>query len=310
MCRHIRTTSKTMIDKHFLPVILLLATSLAAFAESPTECLFTKGDTIQYSAEYNVVERSDAPYWGVVTTVDTVDNMATIRVFDKENNQLKAILKRIVSGEKAGKQIGKQLYFRPDGTVEKMDLYGLIRDEKRNKLLSVKVSETLLYPDGTTMEEVKPMPSHSYIFPTYQRKCFYPSGAIQWEESYDGKKRTVTCFNEKGKIIKNPKQKLAPYMTHPAFPGGQEELFSFLSNNVHYPAECQEKGIQGRVICQFVVDFDGTVKDVSVVKSGGHPLLDQEAMRVLNAMPRWQPGTMRGKPIRVQHTLPVNFRLQ
>ena len=97
--------------------------------------------------------------------------------------------------------------------------------------------------------------------------------------------------------------------TMPSFPGGDAALFKFLSNNVKYPAIAQENGIQGRVICQFVVNKDGSIVDVEVVRSVD-PSLDKEAIRVIQSMPKWSPGKQRGKPVRVKYTLPVNFKLQ
>ena len=96
----------------------------------------------------------------------------------------------------------------------------------------------------------------------------------------------------------------------PEFPGGQQALFKYLSENVKYPVIAQENGIQGRVICQFVVNKDGKIVDVEVVRSGGDPSLDKEAVRVIKSMPNWKPGQQRGKPVRVKYTVPVNFRLQ
>jgi len=97
----------------------------------------------------------------------------------------------------------------------------------------------------------------------------------------------------------------------PEFPGGgQKALLKYLSENVKYPVIAQENGIQGRVICQFVVNKDGSIVDVEVVRSGGDPSLDKEAIRVIKSMPKWKPGKQRGKPVRVKYTLPVNFKLQ
>ncbi|MBQ7439463.1 MAG: energy transducer TonB [Paludibacteraceae bacterium] len=96
----------------------------------------------------------------------------------------------------------------------------------------------------------------------------------------------------------------------PEFPGGQQALFKYLSENVKYPVIAQENGIQGRVICQFVVNRDGSIVDVEVVRSGGDPSLDKEAVRVIKSMPKWKPGQQRGKPVRVKYTVPVNFKLQ
>lgn len=98
--------------------------------------------------------------------------------------------------------------------------------------------------------------------------------------------------------------------TMPEFPGGQQALSKYLSENVKYPVIAQENGIQGRVICQFVVNKDGAIVDVEVVRSGGDPSLDKEAVRVIKSMPKWNPGKQRGKAVRVKYTVPVNFRLQ
>ena len=96
----------------------------------------------------------------------------------------------------------------------------------------------------------------------------------------------------------------------PEFPGGQQELFKYLAENVKDPVIAQENGIQGRVICQFVVNKDGSIVDVQAVRSSGEPSLDKEAIRVIKSMPKWKPGKQRGKPVRVKYTVPVNFRLQ
>ncbi|MBP6610841.1 MAG: energy transducer TonB [Paludibacter sp.] len=97
--------------------------------------------------------------------------------------------------------------------------------------------------------------------------------------------------------------------TMPGFPGGDQALFKFLGENVKYPVIAQENGIQGRVICQFVVNRDGSIVDVEVVRPVD-PSLDKEAIRVIKSMPKWSPGKQRGKPVRVKYTLPVNFKLQ
>lgn len=95
----------------------------------------------------------------------------------------------------------------------------------------------------------------------------------------------------------------------PEFPGGQAAMMKFLSDNIRYPVIAQENAIQGRVICNFVVERDGSITDVQVVR-GVDPSLDREALRVIQQMPRWKPGKQRGAPVRVRFTLPVVFRLQ
>lgn len=96
----------------------------------------------------------------------------------------------------------------------------------------------------------------------------------------------------------------------PEFPGGNAALFKYLSENVKYPVIAQENGIQGKVICQFVVGKDGSVSDVQVVRSGGDASLDKEAVRVVKSLPKFTPGKQRGKPVKVKYTVPVNFKLQ
>jgi protein TonB len=95
----------------------------------------------------------------------------------------------------------------------------------------------------------------------------------------------------------------------PEFPGGQSALMKYLSENIRYPVIAQENGIEGRVICSFVVERDGSITDVQVVR-GVDPSLDREAVRVIQSMPKWKPGKQRGKPVRVRFTLPIVFRLQ
>ncbi|MCQ2340007.1 MAG: energy transducer TonB [Paludibacteraceae bacterium] len=95
----------------------------------------------------------------------------------------------------------------------------------------------------------------------------------------------------------------------PEFPGGTQAMMKYLSENIKYPMIAQENGIQGRVICQFVVNKDGSIVDIQVVRSVD-PSLDKEAIRVIKSMPKWKPGMQRGKAVRVKFTLPVVFRLQ
>lgn len=94
----------------------------------------------------------------------------------------------------------------------------------------------------------------------------------------------------------------------PEFPGGQEAMMKYLSESVKYPKEASKDGIQGRVVVQFVVEKDGSISEVEVIKKVNEHL-DAEAIRVVNAMPKWKPGKQKGEPVRVKFTLPVTFRL-
>lgn len=95
----------------------------------------------------------------------------------------------------------------------------------------------------------------------------------------------------------------------PQFPGGPSALFDYLQNNLKYPVVAEENGVQGRVICKFIVEPDGSISDVEVTESVD-PSLDREAVRLIKSMPLWTPGKQNGKPVRVYMTVPVTFRLQ
>lgn len=95
----------------------------------------------------------------------------------------------------------------------------------------------------------------------------------------------------------------------PAFPGGEAKLMEYVGKNVKYPQIARESGIKGRVFVSFVVEPDGSVSNVKVLRGIGGGC-DEEAMRVVKAMPKWKPGKQRGKAVRVSYMLPVNFQLQ
>lgn len=95
----------------------------------------------------------------------------------------------------------------------------------------------------------------------------------------------------------------------PLFPGGDAALMAYLRDNIHYPTVAAENGVQGRVVVGFVVERDGSITDVNVLRSVD-PSLDREAMRVVKGMPRWTPGKQNGSAVRVKYQVPVTFRLQ
>lgn len=94
----------------------------------------------------------------------------------------------------------------------------------------------------------------------------------------------------------------------PEFPGGQDSLFKFLAKNIIYPKEAKEKGIQGKVYVNFTIEEDGSVNHVKIIR-GVHPLLDNEAVRVIKLLPKWKPGTQRGKTVKVSYNLPITFNM-
>ena len=96
----------------------------------------------------------------------------------------------------------------------------------------------------------------------------------------------------------------------PEFPGGMGKLMTYLGENIKYPSKALELQWEGRAICQFVVEKDGSITNAEIVKSSGYQLLDVEAMRVVLNMPNWSAGIQNGDSVRVKFTIPVTFKLR
>jgi len=94
----------------------------------------------------------------------------------------------------------------------------------------------------------------------------------------------------------------------PSFPGGVKALMEYLENNVNYPEEARQRGVQGRVTVTFVVEKDGSITNISISRSAD-PALDKEAIRLIKSMPKWNPGMHDGQNVRVEYNVPVVFRL-
>lgn len=93
-----------------------------------------------------------------------------------------------------------------------------------------------------------------------------------------------------------------------SYPGGTPALMDFLKENIKYPEQAEREGIEGRVVAGFIVERDGSVSNIEIIKSV-HPLLDAEVVRVMSLMPNWIPGRQNGQPVRVKYSLPITFRL-
>lgn len=95
----------------------------------------------------------------------------------------------------------------------------------------------------------------------------------------------------------------------PLFSGGDKELFRFLGDNISYPKNALENGTEGLVYVSFIIDEEGAVKDAEILKGIGNGC-DQEALRVVNSMPKWNPGKQNGETVKVKYNLPVRFQLK
>ncbi len=130
---------------------------------------------------------------------------------------------------------------------------------------------------------------------------YYEDGKIKRKEQHKDSKITGTCYDEKGKEIEFTPFEIQP---QPTF-----SLNEYLSSSLHYPIDAQESGIEGRVVVKFVVNEDGSISSVEVVKSV-NPSCDKEAARVVAGMPKWIPGIVDDKIVSVYFTQPISFKLQ
>lgn len=112
-----------------------------------------------------------------------------------------------------------------------------------------------------------------------------------------------------GATDNEPVYNMAMVQQQPKFPGGASEMYKWLGNNIKYPEEAKKEGVSGKVIVDFVITKTGKTDKVRVVR-GLHPALDEEAVRVIKAMPAWTPGKQNGQPVNVSYTLPITFRQQ
>ena len=120
----------------------------------------------------------------------------------------------------------------------------------------------------------------------------------------------LTTVSAQKTVVAKKNQKVFDIVEQmPKYPGGQAALFEFISKNVKYPDDAVKKKVEGKVFVTFVVDTDGKITDVSLMRKV-FPSLDAEAIRVISAMPNWIPGKQKGQVVRVKYTVPIMFRLK
>jgi len=137
-------------------------------------------------------------------------------------------------------------------------------------------------------------------------RWYRPNGSLASKEFYKlGELENFTFWNEDGSVMTEKKGLLQ----QAEFIGGDMALRQFIASSVKYPIEAQTKGIQGKVYIQFIIDLEGNVTEVKVVKSVNEAL-DKEAMRVIAGLPKWIPGKRHNLPVKISYTVPINFVLQ
>ena len=226
---------------------------------------------------------------------DAVANVSDLLVVDDVVNNVivesneKVVLKGIVVDSTGEPIAGASVVYKEGNT-------GTITDSKGNFSLEI--------PKGATV-----IASYSGYSSTMYKKNGSKTATVQsgiLSKIYkDNGAKFVTIKLSKGSVD----QVYVIVENMPQFPGGNGAMNNFLSRTIMYPAEAAKKKIQGRVICQFIVSKEGLITNLKVLK-GVDPLLDAEAIRVLNMMPRWNPGEQGGKAVNTKFTLPIAFKIQ
>lgn len=136
---------------------------------------------------------------------------------------------------------------------------------------------------------------------------YYPNGKNKRMVFFEKNIKVYSqSWDSDGNLIKPHLDKME---TMPQFPKGDKGLLDFITNNLRYPEQAKYNRIQGRVIVRFIVTSTGGIRDVKVLK-GVNASLDNEAVRVIKILPKWQPGLSNGMPVDVYYTIPISFKMQ
>ena len=235
----------------------------------------------------------------------------------KKGNKYELIYKKagIVKTKDIDATLAKELLKTVDGNIGEAQKRRDFEIEDAMKRLEKNESDEtdhnddieVVFYDGDVIYALKPG-KMAYSWPD----VFYRLPDKNWNDELDLLSDTKTS-GIPGIKVEYIEEKINPDSIYrvtevgPEFPEGWQALLDYLKKNVNYPAQCREAKIQGRVLINFLVEKDGSIKNASVLKSA-HPLLDAEALRVISEMPNWKPGMEHGIPVRVQFTVPVNFR--
>ena len=229
-----------------------------------------------------------------------------------------AIISAVKSRDKAFEQIPVQQEPLQDGKTYEDE--GTIVDEPKPKKETKKVNIPPQIPDSPVIEEEEP-PSTKGISPyiwiagfvfvviilVFSYREYGKKASIEEPASAPLKVDSIYDTNVDANADTDIVYDVVEVM--PEYPGGMNALMSFLSDNIIYPNEAEEKGIEGRVLITFIIEKNGSISNVEVAESV-NPLLDKEAVRVVKTMKKWIPGKQNNEPARVRYTLPISFVLK
>jgi len=168
---------------------------------------------------------------------------------------------------------------------------------------TIKFTPPVIKPDEQVNEEDEPKMQKEIV----EQKAAV--GSVDFNKGSDDVTAPIAVTSENSKISEDADAPFVVVEQMPQFPGGEKEMMKFIYDNLKYPVLAQEMGVSGTVIVNFVIDREGQITGIKVSRSIGGGC-DEEAIRVLEKMPRWSPGRQGGKTVRVSYTLPFKFLLQ
>ena len=247
-----------------------------------------KGDTIYFDKGWAVTSLADSAwYYRIINEADGLYYVSDYYIHT-DTLQMTGAFK---DAEQTIKD-GDFVYYTRIGGVSSKASYkdGKLNGEKVYYTDNGKLSSTEGFLDG--------MRHGDFV-------VYYENGVIKRKETYDhGNITAKACYLENGK-----ETDYFPYETPASYPGGKEGIRKYIIENLNYPKDAQKKRIEGRVLIQFVVSTTGEVTTVKV-KQSVHPLLDDEALRIIREMPKWTPGMIDGKPVNSVFSLPITFQMR
>lgn len=189
------------------------------------------------------------------------------------------------------------------GIIKRYDRAGILTSVSEYSDIEGRILDGLstdYYNDGSVKEEVNRVNNklHGLVI------TYYPNGQMKRKDYYGGGEFVHgKCFTETGADTTH-----FEYQVMPKYPGGDVGLYGFINSKIKYPKRAMEKGIEGKVIVRFVVDLKGNVVN-PVIANSVHPLLDEEALRIVKLLKGWDPGYHDGEKVKVWFTLPILFQL-
>jgi protein TonB len=169
------------------------------------------------------------------------------------------------------------------------------------KVDQVKFPPPVVKPDNEVKEQPPTVKELEVADPGQKTQKGDPNAEIKIDEPVGNSDVKQVTEEDPNKIFTAVEQE-------PSYPGGLDKFYAYLSRNIHYPAVAKENNVQGKVFLTFVVERDGALTDIKVLRGIGSGC-DEEAVRVLKAAPKWKPGIQNGRPVRVQYNVPITFTL-